>query len=304
MGFRAALRYNLTRLSAAATLAVLLGSTRTTDISALSPRIALGAGAAGLICSLIPVLRNWLRRRSAWRADPSLPLVEEPPAAPLSQAAALLLVVIAAGATLLALGSAFAAIGAFLAAIAAGATAHALRHSLCDWFASLAIALAVAAIVAAIAGVSPAGTLLALAIAAGHALWLARFWRQQLLGGRAWTTTGRMIPAARGVGNIGPLIGIAFLFADRVSSDALSGVLAVLAGVAWLGLSSLFLRDVLGGQRLSLIGMIGAAGVSVWPLSGAIGGIVGGIAPGWVAAGVAGLLAFRYATMRMPKQPS
>ena len=34
-------------------------------------------------------------------------------------------------------------------------------------------------------------------LAAGWSGWLARFWRQQLHGGRAWTTAGRLIPVAR-----------------------------------------------------------------------------------------------------------
>jgi hypothetical protein len=45
-------------------------------------------------------------------------------------------------------------------------------------------------------------------LAAGWTGWLARFWRQQLHGGRAWTTAGRLIPVARNTAIVWLLVAV------------------------------------------------------------------------------------------------
>ena len=47
-------------------------------------------------------------------------------------------------------------------------------------------------------GATTIGPLIGWILAAGWMLWLAKFWDQQLDDGRAWTTTGALIPMARG----------------------------------------------------------------------------------------------------------
>jgi hypothetical protein len=57
--------------------------------------------------------------------------------------------------------------------------------------------------------------LFALAVAIAHWSWLTRFWQQQLLDGRPWTTTGRMIPFAARAAFL--LSGLAALVAFRMA---------------------------------------------------------------------------------------
>lgn len=63
------------------------------------------------------------------------------------------------------------------------------------------------------------GVAIGAAVAAAWMFWLAAFWRQQLHDGRPWTTTGRLIAAARYVGAVAAISAIAAAIASfRASS--------------------------------------------------------------------------------------
>jgi len=74
--------------------------------------------------------------------------------------------------------------------------------------------------------------------------WLARFWRQQLLDGQAWTTTGRMIPYARRTAFLLSALAVLIAFhmafwpnvAPTVEDDGPARIGAGLAAILLLGL--------------------------------------------------------------------
>ncbi len=157
--------------------------------------LVLGAGAWSLFGLLALLLLHW-RRRAAWppTADPGVA-----PFSPLAAAALLAGVVVALGAALLA-GTWAAAIGLLCAALAAFGVAHVLGWAAARELGAISLlgSLGVALPMALFA--TDTFSALGLAIGAAYYLWLAKFWGQQLLDERAWTTTGRMIPVVRDYG--------------------------------------------------------------------------------------------------------
>ncbi|MBI5863051.1 MAG: hypothetical protein HZB38_00790 [Planctomycetes bacterium] len=102
-------------------------------------------------------------------------------------------------------------------------------------------------------------------------IWLARFWRQQLLDGAAWTTAGRLIPAARLLA-VAACVALAGAFAARLTAqhtpDSMSGIGAAFVLVLFLLLFRLQSREA--GENSSPIAATGAwlaAWSAGWPLA-------------------------------------
>lgn len=167
-----------------------------------------------------------------------------PPQLPASNE--LCVLVLACGAVAAALAARFHPLVPVAMAIAAFASLGVfhLRQTLAAGLAGLAlIAFAIVAAAAAWLPATPVGWMFALSIAGAHAAWLSRFWRQQLLGGVAWTTTGRLIPAGAAIGLLLGLLAagefVSRLYAFRPAGASAWGdwppfitVLAVLLTVA------------------------------------------------------------------------
>lgn len=105
-----------------------------------------------------------------------------------------------------------------------------------------------------------AHALIGTAVAALHMLWLSRFWRQQLLSDQAWTTTGRLVPAARRLAQHLCLACVALTIAILRLSDRadLADWRVLTAGVLAAAAACAVLRD---GERSA-----SAAGVlCAWP---------------------------------------
>lgn len=157
------------------------------------------ASVLALAFLLQPVHARWRARRVAMERDPAELLA--PPQLPASNELSVL--VLACGAVAAALAAQFHPLVPVAMAIAAFASLGVfhLRHTLAAGLAGLAL-MAFAIVVAAVAWLpaTPVGWMFALSLAGAHASWLSRFWRQQLLNGVAWTTTGRLIPASAAIG--------------------------------------------------------------------------------------------------------
>ena len=67
------------------------------------------------------------------------------------------------------------------------------------------------------------GALLGCGLAGVYLLWLARFWEQQLLEGRPWTTAGRLIPVTRRAGCATATACLGLAVGVAVSGEAATG---------------------------------------------------------------------------------
>jgi hypothetical protein len=84
--------------------------------------------------------------------------------------------------------------------------------------------------------------------------WLARFWEQQLLEGRAWTTAGRLIPMARAVGGVAASAAFTIAWSDPLGRAPGTSDVALGGGLAVLFLTTVMVlcyRDVLRSHRSS-----------------------------------------------------
>jgi hypothetical protein len=115
------------------------------------------------------------------------------------------------------------------------------------------------------------GALFGLALAGGYLLWLARFWDQQLLDGSAWTTAGRLIPAARRLAYVGSSLAFAAAMGGMMAG-AFAGQnvwLAAITTLLLLGLMSLLVRDWLEhGQPGAVAAAVLVTLAAVGPASG------------------------------------
>ncbi len=160
---------------------------------------ALGAVALALV--LWAVLRDWRHRARIWHADPAR-LVDPPPPHRTSSRLAVAFSVLTTATALLRPDAVLTPIGLALAAYACLGVGH-RRRSNALGAAGLAMgSAAVLTVPIAWLPSSPANAMLGAALAGMHMLWLARFWQQQLDDGRPWTTTGRLISAARRLGQM------------------------------------------------------------------------------------------------------
>lgn len=178
-----------------------------------------GVALAALLLGLGPSLAHWRVRRRVWLSDPAR-LLDPPPATPacnlLSVAAA---VVVALGAALVG-PSTLVLLALFVALIAVFVITHRAWSALT---AGLAMIMVAEWIVLAAGTWLPHFGLNAVfgaALAGVYFAWLTRFWRQQLLHGRAWTTTGRLIPLAGAAAAACALLLAGLVAARAIDRDA------------------------------------------------------------------------------------
>jgi len=168
------------------------------------------------------------------------------------------------------------------AALAAGCLLRLAHRRWNEYLAELGMALATLAVCAAVVLAAPLGEhgparfpKMLNALLAGLACmtfiwhWLAVVWDQQLLDGQAWTTAGRMIPAAKrvglAVGALGVLVAVELALwplspASAGRSQTASGWLAGLAGnAALLAALAWSARKTAGAVRRGLLGLAGLA---------------------------------------------
>ena len=224
--------------------------------------------AAALLAVLAIVLAHWGYRRRVWIEDPQR--LMDPPARHIG-----LHRLVIAGCGLVGLGSVLlptaglTPLALVLSALACLTVSHRRRS---DGMGELGIVLLGLGIVTAgSAWVLPGwgGALLGCGLAGVYLLWLARFWEQQLLEGRPWTTAGRLIPIARRLGCaaapacFGLAVGAA-LSAGTPTGQTVwrSGVTAVLC----LLLASMLTRDAtMHGNIAAAVGACLAALAAVVP---------------------------------------
>lgn len=167
-------------------------------VETLNPFVALLISA----CALAAVCGEGLYRRkyrqSVWIGAPEK-LLANPAAANLAATVGGLAGVISAVAWLPMLyQSAWSPVGLALSGLAILGCGQFLASAGIGFAGLLTVGAAVAAIPAAWCGATLIGPMVGWILAAGWMLWLAKFWDQQLDDGRAWTTTGALIPMARG----------------------------------------------------------------------------------------------------------
>ncbi len=210
--------------------------------------IALTVAAGSLVALLADLILRWDRRRRAWERDPSRPAAAIPPPKPLYAA---LTAAALAAAVLAAVGPAdvLSVLTAFVAAIVCFVAGH-----VCGWKQAGVLGLIVAAetivfAATAFVGADAYGFTLGWVIASGWLLWIARFWEQQLLDGRPWTTAGTLIAPARALARLATLAVAAAAWFACEPGRALS----LPAGLALAGLVALlarmFVRDALRAEH-------------------------------------------------------
>lgn len=203
---------------------------------------AIGLAAAALLGVLGELALRWDRRRRAWERDPSRPAGRLKPPRPLY---GVLLVVALAGAAIAALRPVdpLAVPAAFLAALACFVIGHVCGWMLAGVLGLLLVAETIVLAAAAVGGADAYAFAVGWTFAAGWLIWIARFWDQQLLDGRPWTTAGTLIGPARTLGRLATLAVAAAVWLacgpDRLVSLPASLVLAGLLAV----LAVMFLRD-------------------------------------------------------------
>lgn len=173
--------------------------------------LGLAAGVAALLCAVGVNLSRWQRRRRLWLEDPAG--LTEPAARPAWVAWVVVGLAVVAG--LAAPLSEMVLAGTIVAGIAALAALNIAHEWRSAWAAEVGLLLAAESVALIPWNWLSSAThalLIGLALASAWLAWLALFWHQQLDDGRAWTTTGRMIPTAR-----------------RLSRDLAVGMLAVAA---------------------------------------------------------------------------
>lgn len=234
------------------------------------------AGGALLLSALVAlvlvigaVLVNWRLRIRIWQTDPQQ-LADPQPAQRVLHGLALILGVGVGWGSLVTPGVWVTPLAVFCAALAVLGVGH-LRSSAAIGRLGLAL-VAEALVLCAVTWLpaTPARTMLGLAIAGVYLLWLARFWTQQLHGGRAWTTAGRLIPAARDLSYAAAGLACVAAFVWRVDDLAWEHrgyAQTIGAGAALLVLMSMLFRDAVAQQSpaaatagwLALLGAMVAA---------------------------------------------
>lgn len=218
---------------------------------ARGPMAAGAAALAGvaLLWVLLLVRQGWSLRRRLWMTAPDH--LADPPAPASRTQGMILTLCTASGITAAAAAPAPAAPAALLlAALAAFGIFHLQRRGP-DGVGALGLLLLGLAVVSADLAWLPRSDLSAargLLVAGIYMLWLARFWSQQLLDGRPWTTTGRLVPMARNLGVLAApaalvmVLTIAFAEAPPANLGAAS---AIVAAASALLFSLMLARDAI-----------------------------------------------------------
>ena len=169
------------------------------------PAGALAFAAAALLGLLADLIIRWDKRRRAWEREP---WHAPGPIAPPKRLYAGLVAVALLAAVLAAIGriDALAVAAAFFAALVCYVAGH-----VCGWRHAGVLGLilsgeTIVLLTTAIIGADASGLAFGSILAAGWLLWIARFWEQQLLDGRPWTTAGRLIAPARTLARLATLL--------------------------------------------------------------------------------------------------
>lgn len=259
---------------AMAGLVLMFIATGRLEIEALGDGVAIwglyAAAPAALVVVLGFALVDWLRRRKTWLVAPERLLEHEE----LPAAVAWLVIGLAVVAGMIGVLQRDAPLTPFLVAIAAFAVLGAFHNRHQAVVGVLGLLLAAAVLVIALpAWISSDryALLLGLAIAAAHQLWLAGFWRQQLLEGRAWTTTGWLIGPARRNAQALAVLALVYAMATlgaEAPAAAGSATWPMLSAAALLVLALRFVRDSgADGGDGSALGACLAAGSAVLAMS-------------------------------------
>ena len=223
---------------------------------------------AALLAVLASVLVHWAYRRRVWIEDPRR--LMDPPARHIG-----LHRLIVGGCGLVGLGgvllptAGLTPVALALSALACLTVGHRRRS---DAMGELGIVLlALGIVTAGSAWILPGwgGALLGCALAGVYLLWLARFWEQQLLEGRPWTTAGRLIPVARRLGCAAAPACFGLAAATALSAGTPTGQTVwrpVVAAVLCLLLASMLTRDATThGSVAAAVGACLAAVAAVVP---------------------------------------
>lgn len=229
------------------------------------------AALALLIIVVASLLGDWRRRVRRAHEDP-LHLLEAAPRHNRLYALVLAAAVLVGLAAFVQPTRVWPALATGLAAIAVSTIGHRWRSNATGEL-GLALAAETAFLVARWLPASPATPLLGVALAGLWMLWLAGFWRQQLDGGRPWTTAGGLIPRARGLAHtlaFVQLLAAACLAWGATSATGWQMVPAVLLMVFfWLRL----MRDAASEQSHSgafaACAALSGAVVAVWSVANA-----------------------------------
>ncbi|NWG72698.1 MAG: hypothetical protein HXY23_13990, partial [Parvularculaceae bacterium] len=214
------------------------------------PWLLLAAALATLAAACADVLRGWWRRRQSWLAAPAAAAEISRPVHGLA-AAEIVIGALLLGSLLVAPQAAVLPLALALAALGVLTTAHRLGSAALGEFGLVLVAGATLAAGRAWGSPTLRGWLFGALLAAIHMLWLARFWQQQLHQGCAWTSAGRLIPAARRVCLALTALAVAvctYELLNRSTVDAAPrGILDVWIALALLVLTSLLVRDAASG---------------------------------------------------------
>lgn len=161
--------------------------------------IALVLGLLGLFLAWLPVWRHWQYRRRAWLENPER-LLDPPPRPPVNVAGTLICGLLVTGLGALLVAEPLLPPALFLASLGCFTVMHQTTWPSAGYLGMVLISLMLISAGAAYLVPSPTGGLLGASVAGVWMLWASRFWYQQLLENRPWTTTGRLIPLCRTMG--------------------------------------------------------------------------------------------------------
>ncbi|MBL8878228.1 MAG: hypothetical protein JNG88_03830 [Phycisphaerales bacterium] len=158
---------------------------------------------------LAPVLVHWRMRRRASLEAPER-LLTRLNRRSLWLFAALVIAVAVGIASTQPLTSAWRPLSLFIAALTVLSVAHITGRGWMDYLGLIFVCGVAASIAVDWLPMGGAGGLTGLGLAGFLVFWLSRFWRQQLLDGVAWTTTGRLVPKAAGVAHVSAFVALAY----------------------------------------------------------------------------------------------
>ncbi len=173
-------------------------------------RILFILACAALATVIAVALVDWRRRVSIWKTAPER-LVEPVPQHPVLHTGCVLLGGAVAVAILVEPQAWLAPLAAFTAALAVLTVGHRSGLLQVSQIGLLIAAEGVVMMMVAWLPAAPTNVLAGVSLAGMYLLWLAKFWQQQLDDGRAWTTTGRLIPAARQLSYVAGITAAALL---------------------------------------------------------------------------------------------
>lgn len=204
-----------------------------------------------LALALVPELRHFALRRRIWLREPQR-LLEPRRASALLDTLLLIGGILLGALALRAASHGVSPLTLFVGAIAIGTVANRRR-----WLGADALTLALTGAIGFCVWPAwfmdgPRAITFGLVVAAGYLVWLARFWTQQLLDGRPWTTTGRLIPVARQLGRLVALLAVvraawaAPLVVSGAAGFSIGGAATISAAVCALfalGVAVMIARD-------------------------------------------------------------